>query len=137
MLWIEDVDYICKQKDLFYGFLNELDRYSGLALVIATTNKMSDLDKGLRRGGRLDLDIRLDMPSDQDRFNILKVHLKNLEGVPDDELKIMARAASGFVSSDLAQIVRNAQLLMIKAGDTQIGKVHLEASILEAKPLSI
>ena len=37
-------------------------------LIIATTNQLDKLDKSLRRGGRLDLSIRLDMPSDIDRF---------------------------------------------------------------------
>jgi ATP-dependent 26S proteasome regulatory subunit len=37
-------------------------------LIIATTNKLDDLDKSLRRGGRLDIDIRFDMPNAEDRY---------------------------------------------------------------------
>jgi len=44
--------------------LAELDRLSEKqVLVIATTSKLSDVDKSLRRGGRLDIDVRFDMPS--------------------------------------------------------------------------
>jgi transitional endoplasmic reticulum ATPase len=44
-------------------------------LIIATTNKIDELDKSLRRGGRLDIDIRFDMPNAEDRYAILKNHL--------------------------------------------------------------
>lgn len=50
---------------------------------------------------------------------------------------MMARAASGFVSADLAQIVRNAHLVMIKAKETTVSRALLEECLLEAKPLSI
>jgi len=58
----------------------------------------------MRRGGRLDIDIRFDMPSAEDRYEILKSHLSVLgeNDITDSELEIIGRAASGFVSSDLA-----------------------------------
>jgi SpoVK/Ycf46/Vps4 family AAA+-type ATPase len=63
---------------MFYTLLSELDSlnegFSSL-LILATTNKLDDLDKSLRRGGRLDIDIRFDMPSAEDRFDILYSHL--------------------------------------------------------------
>ena len=64
---------------------------------------MDRLDKSVRRGGRLDIDIRLDMPSDNDRFLIFKEHLRHLPNdINDEDLLEIARASSGFVSSDLA-----------------------------------
>ena len=74
ILWLEEVDYIAKTKNLFYGLLQLLDSFNAelsTAIVIATTSKLGDVDKSLRRGGRLDFDIRLDMPSADDRFSIL------------------------------------------------------------------
>ena len=57
----------------------------------------------MRRGGRLDIDIRLDMPSAEDRYLILKEHLTQVpQSISDEDLKMMSAAASGFVSSDLA-----------------------------------
>ena len=52
VLWVEEIDYIAKTKNLFYSFLAELDKCSGeRVLVIATTSKLADVDKSLRRGG--------------------------------------------------------------------------------------
>ena len=82
ILWVEEIDYIAKTKPLFYNFLAQLDRFVGeRVLVLATTSKLSDVDKSLRRGGRLDLDVRFDMPTAQDRLEILKVHLAGLKDV--------------------------------------------------------
>lgn len=57
----------------------------------------------------------MDMPTENDRYLILKSHLDHLElsGIILEDLKEISRAASGFVSSDLSQIVRNAHLVMI------------------------
>ena len=107
VLWVEEIDYIAKTKNLFYSFLAQLDKFQGeRVLVLATTSNLSDVDKSLRRGGRLDLDVRFEMPSAQDRFAIMKVHIANLQEVDvrvsDEELTNLANASSGFVSSDIA-----------------------------------
>ena len=72
ILWVEEIEYIAKTKPLFYSFLAYLDSFVGeRVLVLATTSKLADVDKSLRRGRRLDLDIRFDMPSASDRFAIM------------------------------------------------------------------
>ena len=73
-------------------------------MIIATTSKLNELDKAVRRGGRLDLDIRLDMPTENDRYLILKSHLDllGLSGIILEDLKEISKAVSGFVSSDIA-----------------------------------
>ena len=87
-------------------------------LVLATTSKLADVDKSLRRGGRLDLDIRFDMPTASDRLAIMQVHIAALKDVDarvtPEELTNIANASSGFVSSDIAQIIRNAHLMALK-----------------------
>ena len=49
--------------------------------------------------------------------------------ISDEELDMIAKAASGFVSSDLGQIVRNSHLLALKEShseETALTKIHLE-----------
>lgn len=123
-----------------YTFLGELDALESneKVLIIATTNSLDRLDKSVRRGGRLDLDVRLDMPSDGDRYLIFKEHLSTIpNSVDDDNLKMIARASSGFVSSDLAQIIRNCHMRAIKNHKSEVTQQDLELQILESKPLSI
>ena len=72
-MWIEELEYICKDKaDTMYSLISELDKIPTNSLVIGTTNSIDKVDKAVRRGGRLDIDIRLDMPSDNDRFEVFK-----------------------------------------------------------------
>ena len=82
---IEDVDFICSLKnggsqDMMWTFMSELDalQIEDKVLVLATTSSLDKTDKSLRRGGRLDLDIRLDMPTDNDRYLIMKEHLSKV-----------------------------------------------------------
>lgn len=145
ILVLEELDFIAssksQNKELFYTFLAELDQISSdsQTLLIATTNKLDDIDKSLRRGGRLDIDIRFDMPTSEDRFLILKSHIDEIQGhqILDDDLLLIGRAASGFVSSDLAQIVRNAHLKALKDNQGILTKSLLEQAIMDSKPLSI
>ena len=138
---IEDIDLICKGQELLYTLMDEIDQMGSRnrpLLVIATSSSLEKVDKGLRRGGRLDLDIRMDMPTDLDRFLIFKEHLNRLaHSVEDEDLKMMARASSGFVSADIAQIIRNCHLRAVQQDADSITKEILEAQILESKPLSI
>ena len=85
------------------------------------------------------MSIRLDMPTDIDRHLIFEEHLRQLpHSIPSEpDLLMIARASSGFVSSDIAQIVRNTHLRAIQANREEIIKQDLEAEILESKPLSI
>ena len=105
-----------------YEFLAEIDNSE--ILVLATTNQLDKIDKAIRRGGRLDIDVRMEMPSDNDRYLIFKEHFRNLpNNIEDQDLLMISRASSGFVSSDIAQIVRNCHLKAIKN--------HREAIILK------
>lgn len=80
-----------------------MDSVTQNILLIATTNQLDKVDKAVRRGGRLDIDIRLDTPSDQDRYLVFLKHLSMTEHNIDlEELRIIARASSGFVCSDIA-----------------------------------
>ena len=55
------------------------------------------------------------MPTDQDRYLVLKEHLRPLaHEIEDQDLLMIARASSGFVCSDIAQIIRNCQLRSIR-----------------------
>ena len=137
IILIEDIDFICgsSQKtggnqELMYTFLGELDALESneKVLIIATTSQLDKLEKSVRRGGRLDLDIRLDMPNDNDRYLIFKEHLGTIpNSIKDENLRMIARASSGFVSSDLAQIIRNCHMRAIKNHKPEVSQQDLEA----------
>ena len=71
----EDLHQICDRKDLgketsqalIMALMKELDSiYSAeKVLVIATTNQITNIDMGLRRSGRLDKEIKIEIPQNK------------------------------------------------------------------------
>jgi len=66
-------------QSLIMALIKELDSISSLekVLVIATTSQIANIDMGLRRSGRLDKEIKLEIPQNKERFKILSLYLDN------------------------------------------------------------
>ncbi|XP_037497554.1 vesicle-fusing ATPase [Jatropha curcas] len=81
-------------------------------LIVGTTNRMELIDEALLRPGRLELHIKVDLPDEEARFNILKVHANTLEQrgyfQPDVNLEEIAYMTDGWSGADLAGVVRSA-----------------------------
>ena len=85
---IEELDFFKKDSsEVFYTLLSEIDNLPANALIIATTSNLDKIDQSIRRGGRIDMDIRLDTPSAHERYLILKEHLSHQpNNIADDKL---------------------------------------------------
>ncbi|UHS61276.1 AAA family ATPase [Agrobacterium vaccinii] len=98
------------------GLLEALDGAADRegVVVIAATNHPSEVDPALRRPGRLDRHIVVDLPNYDDRKRILTLHL----GVqfPADTLRTAALATGGFSGADLAQLAKDARRKARRAG---------------------
>jgi len=81
-------------------------------LVIGMTNRPDMLDEALLRSGRMDVHLKLSLPDEKGRYDILKVHTKALcEGDKLDEsvaLEELAELTSNFSGADLESLVRKA-----------------------------
>lgn len=57
--------------------LSEMDGFSSQenVLVIGSTNRVEMIDSSLLRAGRFDLKIKIPLPNENDRYQILKYHL--------------------------------------------------------------
>ncbi|PON98828.1 Spastin [Trema orientale] len=89
------------------------DNGQGYVLVIGATNRPNVLDPALRRRGRFDYEIELDVPDENARSEILSVlaRTKRLEGCVD--LLKIARSTPGFVAADLEALVDKAGYLAV------------------------
>lgn len=69
-------------------------------IVMAATNRKDMLDPALLRPGRFDRSVEIGLPNNEERVEILKVHLKKVKYDPtftEDELaKKIARLTPGF-----------------------------------------
>lgn len=109
-------------------------------LVIAATNRPDQLDEALLRPGRFDRIIEIPLPDETTRFEILKVHTRQLPLVPSvdmktvlDELLEVAQDTEGFSGADLEAICREAAILALKenihASTIPVAFIHQSASV--------
>ena len=95
-------------------------------IVLAATNRADVLDRALRRPGRFDRQVVVDMPDIKGREEILKVHAKNKKFAPDVDFKVIAKKTAGMAGADLANILNEGAILAARAGRTEITMADLE-----------
>ncbi|KAI5451701.1 Ribosome biogenesis ATPase rix7 [Naganishia albida] len=107
--------------------LTELDGLNSRkgVFVIGATNRPDMIDPAMVRPGRLDKLLYVDLPSPNERVEILKTHLKRtpleegaLQGVMDI---VMDDKCDGYSGADLAALVREAATLALRNALEAVG----------------
>ena len=80
-------------------------------VVIAATNRPDIIDNALLRAGRFDKLVYIPPPDKESRYNILKVHTKNMPLNKDVDLKRIAEKTDGYVGADLENLCREAGMM--------------------------
>jgi transitional endoplasmic reticulum ATPase len=129
--------------------LAEMDGIAPLknVVVIAATNRPDIIDPALLRPGRFDRIVYVPPPDEKARFEILKVHVRNIKLADDVKdgnykyLRDLARRTEGYTGADLAALVREAAMLAlretIKSGSGQakpVGIEHFEEALKIVPP---
>ncbi|WP_460173327.1 CDC48 family AAA ATPase [Vulcanisaeta sp. JCM 14467] len=129
--------------------LAEMDGIAPLknVVVIAATNRADIIDPALLRPGRFDRIVYVPPPDENARFEILKVHIRNLklaDEVKDGNYKYLrdlARRTEGYTGADLAALVREAAMLAlretIRSNSSQakpVGVEHFEEALKVVPP---
>ena len=129
IIFIDEIDAIGRSRDSRFGgndereqtlnqLLSEMDGFDsskGL-LVMAATNRPEILDPALLRPGRFDRRVIVDKPDLKGRVNILKVHSKDVRLDETVDFEEIARATSGAVGADLANMMNEAAINAVKHG---------------------
>jgi cell division protease FtsH len=68
------------------------------------------------------------LPELEDRQAILRVHVKGKRTAPDVDLNVVARGTPGMSGADLANLVNEAALFAVRAGDSMIRGSHFESA---------
>lgn len=83
-------------------------------VVIGATNRPDSLDPALRRAGRFDREISLNIPGEKARAAILHVLSRRLRLSGDFDLTAVAKRTPGFVGADLQALTKEAAALAVK-----------------------
>jgi cell division protease FtsH len=101
-------------------------------VVIGATNRPDILDPALLRPGRFDRHVVIEPPDVRGRAEILALHARSRRLAAGVDLAAIARITPGCTGADLANIVNEAALLAVRAGETQIAQVDLEDAVERA-----
>lgn len=111
--------------------LIELDGFdTGKGVVfLGATNRMDMLDPALLRPGRFDRKITVKPPRAKGRFDILKVHSKNVKLSPDVDLWSTAKNLPGWSGAELAQLLQEAAMMAVRNGHPFVFQKDLNQAI--------
>ncbi len=91
------------------------ERSGSNVIVIAATNRAHDIDPALRRPGRFDWEIEFEMPTLEDREQILCVSGSKLAITGALSIQEVAARSGGWSAAKLTSIWTEAALLAAKA----------------------
>jgi cell division protease FtsH len=124
IIFIDEIDAVGRQRgssintndereQTLNQLLVEMDGFDNrqAVVVIAATNRPDGLDLALLRPGRFDRRVTVDRPDWNGRLAILKIHTRKVPLDRDVDLTSIARATTGMVGADLANLVNEAALL--------------------------
>lgn len=124
-------------------FLTELDGLEELkgVVVIAATNRPDMIDPALLRSGRFDKLIRIGLPEELGRLEILKIHSKNIPLAEDVDLVELSKRTENFSGAELASLCHEGVLLAIQEylpdlenseesfEESKVSKLHFELAL--------
>merc|ERR1719484_370754 len=111
--------------------LTEMDGFEGNSgvIVIAATNRVDILDPALIRPGRFDRRIPVDLPDNDGRLDILKVHARGKPLNEELDLDIVAKRTTGFSGASLANLMNEAAIVAARNGKTEISYDEVDYAI--------
>ncbi|MGB9840832.1 CDC48 family AAA ATPase [Thermovenabulum sp.] len=119
IIFLDEIDAIAPRRTEVHGDVEKrvvaqlLALMDGLeargnVIVLAATNVPDLIDPALRRPGRFDREILIDVPDQRGRREILEIHTRGMALSEDVSLDRLAAVTHGFVGADLAALCREA-----------------------------
>ncbi|SMB96279.1 ATP-dependent metalloprotease FtsH [Desulfonispora thiosulfatigenes DSM 11270] len=142
IIFIDEIDVIGGQRgsngshmeydQTLNQFLVEMDGISGSdinILVIGATNRPDLLDSALLRPGRFDRQVKVDLPENDGRLEILKLHTKNKVLAKNVNLEEIADETYGFSGAHLENVTNEAAILALRENAKEIDHIHIKEAI--------
>ncbi len=139
IVFIDEIDSIAPKREEVTGeverrvvsqLLSLMDGLEarGKVIVIAATNRPNAIDPALRRPGRFDREIEINVPSKRGRLEILQIHTRHMPLVEEVDLNKLASTTHGFVGADLEGLAKEAAMKTLRR---TLPELKLEESKLQ------
>jgi proteasome regulatory subunit len=111
--------------------LAEMDGFEsrGDVCIIAATNRLDVLDPAILRPGRFDRIVKVPMPDEDARANILKIHSRFMTVADDVDFEKLARLTESASGADLNAIVMEAGMLAVRFDRESVGMSEFLESV--------
>ena len=125
IIFIDELDAVAPKREDTVGeverrvvsqILTMMDglKSRGKVIVIGATNRINAIDPALRRPGRFDREISLNVPGKEGRLSILKIHTRGMPLAKDVNLSEIANITHGFVGADLESLSKEAAMNVLR-----------------------
>jgi len=146
VIFIDELDALGKQRSMRLGGQNDeveqtlnqmlacmdgVDSSNNGIVVMGATNRYEILDPALTRPGRFDRLVRMELPDEEGRAAILRVHTRKLHLEPDVQLGRVAAAASGFSGAELAALANEAAIRCVRRKGERIGMDDFTSALVD------
>lgn len=121
IIFLDEIDAIAPRREKVAGdvekrvvaqLLTLMDglKDRGNIVVIGATNLPDVIDPALRRPGRFDREVYLNVPDTRGRLEIIKVHSRGMPLSEDVDIQKLSELCHGFVGADIENLCREAAL---------------------------
>ena len=125
IIFIDELDAIAPKREEVMGeverrvvsqILTMMDglKARGKVIVIGATNRVNAIDPALRRPGRFDREIEINVPNKEGRLAILKIHSRGMPLTKNVNLNELASMTHGFVGADLEVLTKEAAMNVLR-----------------------
>src|SRR5690242_14810531 len=142
IIFVDEIDSIGRKRGAGLGgghdereqtlnqMLAEMDGFEATEgiVMMAATNRPDVLDPALLRPGRFDRQIVVPLPTQEERVEIITVHLREKKISPDIDVDVLARGTPGMSGADLANLVNEAALFAVRRGAQMVHAEDFDAA---------
>ncbi len=124
IIFIDEMDAIAPKREDSHGeverrvvsqLLTMMDGLNsrGKVIVVGATNRINAIDPALRRPGRFDRELEINVPDKEGRLSILKIHSRGMP-LKNVKLDVLAGLTHGFVGADLEALTKEAAMSVLR-----------------------
>jgi SpoVK/Ycf46/Vps4 family AAA+-type ATPase len=148
VLWVDEIDKAFSGTQssgvtdsgttarVFGTFLTWLSEKSAPVFVVATANDVSQLPPELLRKGRLDEIFYVDLPLDEERAEILRIHLAKRNRNPEEfDIPSLVAASQEFSGAEIEEAIISALYDAFYAKQ-ELATAHVFAALNQTVPLA-
>ena len=125
IIFIDEIDAIAPKREEAYGDVEKrvvaqiLALMDGLTergnvIVLGATNRPDSVDPALRRPGRFDLEVEIQVPNTEGRIEILHIHTRGMPIADNVNLEELASELHGYTGADIRSLCREAAMKAIR-----------------------